>query len=272
MAKSNPVISFLTPTYFNPQLLRRAVDSLLKQNCPDWEMVISPDDGGDYSVLLEVDARVRLANADAAVGTGPGSARNRALSCATGEFVTCLDDDDTVPANFVAACLESLKKFPALLIPSLYVTSGLQPFRAVATEISQLDINEFAELYATLHVVAPRKSVKPWTNYFAEDVLHTCVAIENNGGKMAVVPDTRYLITLRDGSQCATRPDIVAAYQQLIDGIENTLVLSELSVAARTNIRNLFSKRIAMHQRFELRPDFKVGYQDFVQHHLSGQA
>jgi glycosyltransferase involved in cell wall biosynthesis len=272
MAKSNPVISFLTPTYFNPQLLRRAVDSLREQDCPYWEMVISPDDGGDYSALLEIDARVRLANADAAPGTGPGPARNRALACATGEFVTCLDDDDTVPANFVAVCLESLKKFPALLIPSVYVTPDLQPVRAVATEISQLDINEFAELYATLHVIGPRKSVKPWTNYFAEDVLHTCVAIENNGGKMAVVSGTRYQITLRDGSQCSTRPDIAAAYQQLIDGIESDLLLSELRVPVRKNIRNLFSKRIAMHQRFELRPDFKVGYQDFVQQHLSGQA
>jgi glycosyltransferase involved in cell wall biosynthesis len=272
MRSSNPVISFLTPTYSNPQLLLRALDSLLKQDCPNWEMVVSPDDGGDYSALLTMDDRIRLVDAKGANQTGPGPARNRALACATGEFVTCLDDDDTVAENFVAKCLESLQRSSTVLVPSVYVTPDLKPVRTVAMEIGELDISGFAELYATAHVVEPRHRVRPWTDHFAEDVLHTSVAIENNGGKMKVVADTRYQITLREGSLCATLPDIANAYQRLIDRIDNASLLSDLSEASRKNIRNLLCKRLAMHQLYEMRPDFDLGYQDFVQLQLNAMA
>lgn len=252
--------------------MQRALDSLLSQTCGDWEVLISPDDGADYSGLLTMDSRVRLVDSAGAIRTGPGPARNRALDCAVGQYVTCLDDDDTVAANFVEVCLEALQTYPAIVVPSVYVSADLEPIRTVAIDTGSLDIAGFADLYATLHVICRRDLAKPWGSFFAEDVLHTCTAIENNGGSIHVATNTEYRITLRDESLCATQKDIGAAYAQLIDWIDHQQLLAEWNETARINVKNLLMKRLQMQRRYERREDRTLNYQSFVQQYLADRS
>jgi glycosyltransferase involved in cell wall biosynthesis len=264
MGSKQPAMSFLTPTFHKPHLLRRAVESLRRQTCPDWEMVISPDDGADYSELRDSDPRIRLVDPQGQSRTGPGAARNKALAYATGEFVSCLDDDDTVDDNFVEVCLKALENAPAVVVPSVYVTSDLDPIRTVAQSTSHLDIPQFADLYATVHVSCRRGIAQPWTSYFAEDVLHTCAAIDSAGGRIDVASGTAYRITVHTDSVCATRPDIRSAYEQLLERIDQGQLLSDFSARGRSDTRDLFSKRLLMQQHFEQRADPNIDYQNFV--------
>src|SRR4051812_48935126 len=88
-------ISVIMAAYKEAALLERGLASLLAQTDPHWEVVISPDDGADYTRLEQRDPRIRVVRTRAS-DTGPGAARNRALAVASGDYIAVLDDDDTL--------------------------------------------------------------------------------------------------------------------------------------------------------------------------------
>ena len=72
------MLSIIIPTFKAPTLLRRAIDSLIHQTSFDWECIVCPDDGYDYSYLLALDSRIYIAPS-CLIATGAGAARNRGL-------------------------------------------------------------------------------------------------------------------------------------------------------------------------------------------------
>jgi O-antigen biosynthesis protein len=99
-----PLISILMPTYNTPEtFLREAIESVLAQAYPDWELCIADDASTEPHVkpILEEyaakDCRIKVecrrVNGHISV------ASNSALSLATGEFVALLDHDDRLAAN-----------------------------------------------------------------------------------------------------------------------------------------------------------------------------
>ena len=93
-------ISVIIPTYRRADFLGRAVQSVLLQDWPDLEVVVSDDNGPDsphraeaISVLEKIgDKRVRIVLPDRHLG-GSG-ARNAGIEAAQGDLITFLDDDD----------------------------------------------------------------------------------------------------------------------------------------------------------------------------------
>ncbi|HUP30921.1 MAG TPA: glycosyltransferase [Usitatibacter sp.] len=94
-----PLISVLMPVHDTPEaLLRAAIDSVLAQAYPHWELCIA-DDGsmlGHVGPLLASyrarDARIKVATREASGNISAAS--NTALALATGELVALLDHDD----------------------------------------------------------------------------------------------------------------------------------------------------------------------------------
>lgn len=94
-----PLVTVILPTRRRPDLLPRAVASVLQQSMADWELVLVDDnDPADRIrsrpevVRWLADRRVRLV--ENPEPGGAGRARNRGLSVARGRYVTYLDDDD----------------------------------------------------------------------------------------------------------------------------------------------------------------------------------
>lgn len=87
-----PVVSVVVPVLNPGQDLRAALDSVLAQTMPDWELVVV-DDGSleDLSWVAEVDHRVRLLRAG---HQGVSAARNRGVAATTAPYVAFLDHDD----------------------------------------------------------------------------------------------------------------------------------------------------------------------------------
>jgi glycosyltransferase involved in cell wall biosynthesis len=253
-----PSISFLTPAFNNPKLLERALRSLQNQTHSDWEMVISPDDGCDYSGLAATDSRIKLVNGNGIIRSGPGPARTRALMAASGEFVACLDDDDQLMPNFMEAVLRQLKRSSVVLVPSTYVTQENRIIRKLGNGIASMDIPLFADQYGTMHTVVRRSIAKPWQAVFAEDVLHTCQMIDDNGGRAPLAAST-YLITVRDGSVCSSSRNIDDEYFRLAQAEFNAMTLSG---AAAT--RALFRKRLDMSLEFAQKSQQATSYHEFV--------
>lgn len=111
--ESRPVFSIVLPTHNRAQLLEEAVDSVLCQTFPDWELVIVDDVSSPPVVNYEeVDPRIRLIRHEDSHG-GAGSKATGA-STAQGEFVAFLDDDDLFSPTFLADVLTRLRRHPEI--------------------------------------------------------------------------------------------------------------------------------------------------------------
>ena len=103
-----PTISIVMATYDSrPDYLRAALDSVLAQAYPDWELCVADDaskDPGVVAILAEYAARDPRIRYVVRGSRGHISlASNAALELATGEFVGFLDHDDLLSAD---ACFE----------------------------------------------------------------------------------------------------------------------------------------------------------------------
>lgn len=92
-----PLISVYMPTYNRAQMACRAIDSVLAQDYPNFELIVVDDASKDHtfehlSKRYANEPRVRILRQEQ--GQGACAARNRAIAEARGEFVTGLDDDD----------------------------------------------------------------------------------------------------------------------------------------------------------------------------------
>lgn len=94
----NPMVSIITPTFNRAPFIEQAVNSVLAQTYPEFELIIVDDGSTD-----DTKARLEPALEDSRVkyffqsNQGQSVARNEALSHAKGEFICFLDSDNYWP-------------------------------------------------------------------------------------------------------------------------------------------------------------------------------
>lgn len=94
--------SVIIPVYNGERTLRRCLNSLLEQNRADVQLILVSDgstDGTDAIARSYGDRICFLRQAHA----GVSAARNRGLGLAAGEYITFVDSDDWVSADYFAA-------------------------------------------------------------------------------------------------------------------------------------------------------------------------
>ena len=244
------MLSIIIATFNSPLLLNQAIDSVLNQTVPDWEIVVSPDDGQNYSYLKDIDQRIQVVESNV-VATGPGPTRNRALEYVKGTGIASLDDDDELSSTYVESALTALTTESAIVFPTRYST-----VRVVGQGLTHLTIKQFSLLLGSLHVVARRDCFPAWPNCFAEDVVHTCEVIDQQGGSIPVVNTAEYILNLRDESMCATYKNIDVEYNNIIQCTPNS------------QIADLFRYRKHVNQLYQ---DNNQTYHDFVKNLTSNE-
>ena len=109
----------ITPTYNRPQLLQRAIESVVSNNYGDWVMCIVDDCSDDRAGYDEVlkhyanDTRIKYIRLDA--NSGVNAARNTALDFLIEEqcdYITLLDDDDIFSKDALQAAFDTITKYP----------------------------------------------------------------------------------------------------------------------------------------------------------------
>jgi glycosyltransferase involved in cell wall biosynthesis len=94
-------------------MLARAVDSVLRQGCPDFELIIV-DDGSTatHAAVLSTfeDPRVRVLRNPETLGVA--AARNKGIEAARGRYISFLDDDDEYLESFLKATYDTLRDTP----------------------------------------------------------------------------------------------------------------------------------------------------------------
>lgn len=112
-----PLLSVIMPVYNPPpELLRPAIDSVRGQIYENWELCIADDcssEGHVGAILAEyeaLDPRIKVARRE--TNGHISAACNTALTMATGEWVGCLDQDDTLAEHALALVATALADAP----------------------------------------------------------------------------------------------------------------------------------------------------------------
>jgi hypothetical protein len=107
------------PAYNHERYVAAAVESVLSQTYPEWELIVIDDasQDGTWEVLQSFeDERLRLYRHDS--NQGAHATLNEALGMARGEFVAIINSDDVFAPARIAACLETLHDTGADLVGS----------------------------------------------------------------------------------------------------------------------------------------------------------
>jgi glycosyltransferase involved in cell wall biosynthesis len=117
--KSPPTISVIMPVYNVPEVyLRKAIDSVLKQIYPRWELCIADDKSTAPHIrpVLEEyagkDSRIRVVFREQ--NGHISAASNSALELATGEFIATLDNDDELTEHALYEVAKAIVNDPTL--------------------------------------------------------------------------------------------------------------------------------------------------------------
>ena len=107
---AEPRVSVLMPTYGQAAFVGRAIESLLAQTLPDWELIVvddaSPDETGAQVAPYLADRRVCYRRLEQNVGLG--AALNVALDLARAPLVAYLPSDDVYHADHLASLVAAL--------------------------------------------------------------------------------------------------------------------------------------------------------------------
>lgn len=108
------LLSIITATYNNSDLLPRFFDSILAQEYSNWELIIVNDGSTDNTAEVcrtyaQKDARIRYYEQS---NQGQGVARNWALDLVRGEYIVFLDADDAIKPMTYSAAIKLLEAHP----------------------------------------------------------------------------------------------------------------------------------------------------------------
>lgn len=104
----------MMPAYNAESFIGQAIESVLAQTNPLWELVIVDDSSSDRTAEIASsykDSRIHIVRQR---NGGEASARNTALKYAQGEFLAFLDADDLYLPNHLEVSIESLSSYPEM--------------------------------------------------------------------------------------------------------------------------------------------------------------
>ena len=107
-----PLVSIITPFKNTSLYLRECIDSILKQDYQNWELICINDHSEDNSVeivneYVKKDSRITLIHSD---GHGIIPAIQKAYPLSKGEFITRMDSDDSMPPNRISYQVNALTR------------------------------------------------------------------------------------------------------------------------------------------------------------------
>ena len=110
-----PLITIIVPVYNVIQFLPACLESLKKQSYPKCEFILIDDGSTDGSGVMcdefaKTDTRTKVIHQE---NLGLSGARNRGIREASGEFITFVDSDDIITADYVSYLFLLARKYQA---------------------------------------------------------------------------------------------------------------------------------------------------------------
>lgn len=109
----SPFFSVIIPTYNRKHIISNAINSILKQTCENWELVIVDDCSTDNSrelILGFNDKRIKYYKLEQNLGNA--GARNVGIKKSKGEYIVFLDSDDEMMPDCLGNFFNLIKNKP----------------------------------------------------------------------------------------------------------------------------------------------------------------
>jgi glycosyltransferase involved in cell wall biosynthesis len=122
-----PKVSVYIPTKNRSFMLKRSIDSVLKQTYPNIEIVVCDDGSTDSTIEMMKSLCIKYGNIlylREERSKGACHARNKAILAATGRFITGLDDDDQFLPNRIEAFVSAFRPDDTFLCALFYNYNG----------------------------------------------------------------------------------------------------------------------------------------------------
>lgn len=123
----NPAVSIIVPVYNAESTLHRCIESILRQSCTDFELLLVNDGSRDSSGAIcneyaAKDTRIRVFHKE---NGGVSAARNLALEEARGKYLQFLDSDDWAAPDATLLLLRAAEEHGAdMVISDFYRVVG----------------------------------------------------------------------------------------------------------------------------------------------------
>ena len=119
-----PEVSIILPVYFAAKTLRETIDSIIRQDYSQWELIIVCESGNyDGSTELawyyaKLDKRIKVIINEERLGLG--GSLNRGIECSNGRYIARIDADDLSNAKRLSAQVSYMDKRPNVGITQFY--------------------------------------------------------------------------------------------------------------------------------------------------------
>lgn len=113
--------SVIVPIYNAENTLQRCVDSIINQDCVDFELILVNDGSTDHSgaicdVFCSLDKRIRSVHKE---NGGVSSARNIGLKMSKGEWIVFVDADDALEQNWLSVFADNVYNLGSQILVTL---------------------------------------------------------------------------------------------------------------------------------------------------------
>lgn len=165
---SGPLFSVIMPCYKMGRFIGDALESVGRQTCRHWELIVvddcGPDDGtekiaGDFAKSYP-DHRIEFIRHEK--NTGVSGARNTAISAAKSEWIAFLDPDDLWMPTYLERMIDKFAEDPEVSV----VTSPVEAFHEngrkeyiVSLRFEPWQINQFPASLAVGNFIQPSSTV-----------------------------------------------------------------------------------------------------------------
>lgn len=277
------LVSVVIPAFNAEKYIGMAIESVLSQTYPDWELIIVDDASTDGTFRVATgyrDSRIKVLKNEK--NMGPGLSRNRAIQAANGQWITFLDADDIWKSDRLEALLIEVKGQSGVFVADLVTLcldkdGQLIPWRVLrlpkllkGKDSNIVNLEEYLESGApTIYPLVPCNVVKEMGILFpdvryAED-LDFRIQLFCAGLQLKVLSSSFYLRRLTPGSLSSKMPaDILGLYEKWASDERITPEQRQLFERLKNNAQKSlrYQEFVSYLKRGELSKSFEIAIKD----------
>ena len=159
-------VSVVVPVHNSEKYLKKCIDSLLKQDYKNIEIITVLNGSTDDSlkILESYKDKIKMIELER---SGIGLARNKGIDSATGKYLCFVDSDDEVKSNYISCMVENIKKYNSDL--SLCEFEEIHEETGKTNEVKSFNFEflEKKEIIKNLHNIR----FAPWCKLYKKEII-----------------------------------------------------------------------------------------------------
>lgn len=245
-------VSVIVPVYNTEKYLKNCIDSLLKQNFEDYEIIVINDlSPGNAEEIIKSYNDKKIVYIKNKTNKGIGYNRNLGIKKAKGEYVCFIDSDDYVKENFISKMYNYSKENNLDLCVCDYVNVDEEGNKLKEFNLSDFCITNYEENNKILCEI----NLAPWNKLYKkgmlvknkiefsetlkyEDLSFVALSIKNSK-KIGKINEQLNYYTIHNNSETTTRDKRVFDIFKQLDIVRNEYksgkYLDELTVSVLLN-------------------------------------